>query len=211
MIQPAATGLGITVMDIQRTLILTRSLERILVSLIGAMAIFLGYKLFATATTAEGVANFKFSEVTIAMSHTYPGVFFALFGAALIVFTAMRPVEWERKNAKGDESEEESIRSMIAAPQFSIAAPAPNEVATEGVVKSLADMANGLDTTPASIKRKVALREARVALMGSGWKREWGRTEDFRDWVYNFAEGDPPPLAIAKAVAVYRGASQAEG
>jgi hypothetical protein len=195
-------------MSTQNILILTRAVERVLASSIGALAIFLGYKLFATVTTAESVASFKLANITINMWHVYPGVLFALFGASLVFFTAARPASYVRKivqNADGVVATEETIRTLTETPVLTGGASARNGIAGEELVKTLAEMANELDVSQASLKRKVALREARVALMGAGWKREWGRREDFNDWVYNSAEGDPPPTAVTRAAAVYCG------
>ena len=59
---------------------------------IGAFAIYLGYKLFATATTGEGAANAALGTFQIYISHVGPGVFFALFGAGLVGYAVTRPI-----------------------------------------------------------------------------------------------------------------------
>ncbi len=88
----------------------------------------------------------------------------------------------------------------------SLASPEQGSVAREPVIKSLAEMAAELHAKgSAEPKKEIALREARVCLMREIWKKEWGEISDFRTWVYEEAERDPPSPRINRAVAVYRG------
>lgn len=72
-----------------------RSTERILVVLGGIMSIYFGYRLFLqvpSAKTGDGTFKFpKFGE--IALTHVAPGVFFAFFGAAVLVMSLLSKVE----------------------------------------------------------------------------------------------------------------------
>lgn len=66
--------------------IVTRSVERLLVVLAGALAIYLGCRLFIDMPNAErgsGKANLP-GGISIFLSRVGPGVFFSLFGAIVI-------------------------------------------------------------------------------------------------------------------------------
>ena len=66
--------------------IVTRSVERLLVVLAGALAIYLGCRLFIDMPKAErgsGKANLP-GGISIFLSRVGPGVFFSLFGAIVI-------------------------------------------------------------------------------------------------------------------------------
>jgi hypothetical protein len=201
-------------MNTPNVFVLTRSAERILVTLTGAFAIFLGYKLFATVATAESVANVKTAAISIYVSNVGPGVFFALFGTGLIGYAITRAVQFEQKvdgaiSASGIVADFR-YRGFEDRPGPA-AGPSRGRVACEGVVKTLAEMTKELGAKSNPEPRKeMALREARVSLMSSSWKDEWGRLDEFKDWVYNFAEGDPPPASINRAVAIYRGTAWQE-
>jgi hypothetical protein len=47
-----------------------------------------------------------------------------------------------------------------------------------------------------------------MRLMREAWKPEWGNYEVFKRWVYDEAEGDPPPVSVKRAVATYRGRAE---
>jgi hypothetical protein len=188
--------------------ILARGAERILVVVIGALAIFLGYKLFAIIATADGAAKAEAAGVSIYLTNIGPGVFFALFGAVLIGYSVAHPTSYERVVRQGDSVTQESYRSMMEprATAGATAAATRAPIPCETLVRALAEMAGeAAAKTPPQPRREMALREARVCLMARSWNDAWGRREQFEDWVYNFAEGEPPPPAIKGAVAVYRG------
>ena len=68
-------------------ILLMRGIERLVIVLIGGMAIYLGYRLFL-AVKAEAVGEARITlprDVTVMMSRVGPGVFFALFGSLVVV------------------------------------------------------------------------------------------------------------------------------
>jgi hypothetical protein len=197
-------------MDIEHTIVLSRSVEKILAALIGALAIFLGYKLFAAPLGADGGGLIKVGEkLQIDISHVGPGVFFALFGAGLIGYT-MVPVKREQEQATPTQRVRTSIQAMNDIWPATVDLTPINSPPCEVSVKRLAEMAVEIGSAPTDKQQKelaAALREARVSLMCRSWKDEWGRREAFVDWVYNYGEGDPPSREISRAVAVYRGSA----
>ena len=108
-------------------------------------------------------------------------------------------IQTQLEAAKWPEFDEVASSSREAAASSRVVAP---------FVKTLADMANELETMAPSkerIHREVALKEARISLMHDGWKPEWGNYDDFLRWVTEQAARDPPPQSIATAAAIYRG------
>lgn len=199
-------------MNVEHTMVLSRAAEHILVAFIGAFAIFLGYKLFAITTAPVGSGSIEVKELLkIEFWHIYPGVFFALFGASLIGYSATHPIKYDRtsrRGADGATEDSESLQAFMSARPEAAGAPALSSVPCEQLIKTLAEMANELGTTAASAPRKQALRDARVCLMLNSWKDEWGRRNLFQDWVYNSGEMNAFQTSIARAVAVYRGTAQ---
>ena len=66
--------------------LILRSLERILSVAIGGLSIVLGYRLFlALPTQRDSEGSFKLPwNISVALTRVGPGVFFALFGAAVV-------------------------------------------------------------------------------------------------------------------------------
>lgn len=195
--------------DVSTALVYTRAAEHLVVAVIGAFAIFLGYRLFLDVPMYPpvGEAKVTFDTTTIYLSHVGPGVFFALFGAGLIGFSVSRTVKYQGKREHSDEGMifEERYRGMMEG-AGSPASPQQGAVPREPVIRTLAEMAAELRAKGvAQPKKEIALREARVCLMRQMWKKEWGEFSDFRSWVYEEAEGDTPSPRINQAVAVYRG------
>ena len=74
-----------------------RGLERLLVIAAGALAIFLGYRLFLRMPERrEGEGKFELpGGISIYVSRVGPGVFFALFGAAILVWSVAQPFSYK--------------------------------------------------------------------------------------------------------------------
>src|ERR1700704_3851818 len=84
-------------MDPQSLVIVLRMVERILGVLLGGLLIYFGYRLFLSLPGKRGrdggTGDFSFAGGNkIKLSKVGPGVFFALFGAGLIVFSITRSV-----------------------------------------------------------------------------------------------------------------------
>ena len=76
--------------------VLSRAAERILLLAVGALAIYLGYSLFRfmpSVNKAEGKLELP-GGVSIFLTRIGPGVFFALFGCAIIGYSVTKPVEF---------------------------------------------------------------------------------------------------------------------
>lgn len=72
--------------------IIFSSIERILIVLVAGMAMYLGYKLFQLSAQTESGLEGRYGSWHLRLSKVGPGVFFALFGAVVLVYSlAHRP------------------------------------------------------------------------------------------------------------------------
>lgn len=74
-------------------IIALRSVERILVTLSGALCLFLGYRLFDHATELGNLKAEWSDRVKLQIQRVGPGVFFALFGTAILIFVMSSSVD----------------------------------------------------------------------------------------------------------------------
>jgi hypothetical protein len=87
MIDPSAVGaafLADTTPDYD-VLALARGLERLLIILAGTLCVVLGWDLFRSGVVTKQSAEFKVWDWKISLHKAGPGVFFALFGAAVLM------------------------------------------------------------------------------------------------------------------------------
>lgn len=195
-------------MDPQSLVIIFRMIERILGVLIGALLIYFGYRLFLSLGKRGregGSGDFSFAGGNkIRLSKVGPGVFFALFGAGLIVFSLVRPVSLttSRPVSKGPDSKE----PVVAASDFkfvgAVSIPENDqdrermraETRQDVIALNRAlDQANGSDH--AGLQRAIA--RAKLALMEPLWAEDWGDPENFRNWL---DKGGGPPANGQSAV-----------
>jgi hypothetical protein len=184
-----------------------RGLERILAVLIGGLAIYLGYRLFARIPDnrdAEGKFTFP-GGFSIWIARVGPGVFFALFGAAVVGLSFHYAVTYE--NGQPRVQGPSVVRFWGAG---TTASDADEDARTDARKLLRRDIAV-LNTLPeqlasdlpahdkANIERAIA--RIKLALMKPVWAEAegWGTPENFERWQ---REGDPadPPKEIAEAV-----------
>lgn len=75
--------------------IVSRSIERLFIILIGGLSVYLGWNLFKLPIPNDGGAEIKHGELQIVLRRIGPGVFFALFGTAVTAFSLAYPVHYE--------------------------------------------------------------------------------------------------------------------
>ena len=175
-------------------LVLFRILERVIAVLIGGISIYLGYRLFhAVKTAGEGSAEVKLpGNVTVMVSRIAPGVFFALFGAAVVGASLIYPVrytETESQTAGGPSVRTKDISGIGGGPRFG---PEPlsetNELERLRVREHIAllnQLPRLLDPALSEAQRRRVhdkLLAAKLRLAQSVWGEDWGAYEDFRLW-----------------------------
>jgi branched-subunit amino acid transport protein len=191
--------------------ILSRSAERVLLVLAGALAIYLGYRLFLAipaADKSEGRISLP-GGVSIFLTRIGPGVFFALFGCALIGYSVRQPIDFTIPAgvaAARTPNTEAAATQVVHYSGFGEASPASGldpAVVVARLNGYLDDTRQRLDR-PAAEELAAAIRAAKLAVMERGWKPEWGEREAFVRWVSAGADSDPPSERAAGAVIAFQ-------
>lgn len=180
-----------------------RSLERLLAVTIGGLSILLGYRLFlAMPQQRDSAGTVKLPwNISIALSRVGPGVFFALFGAAIVAYDLRASVSVSDPVAGGIRSYNGLAQGV--APSGS-EAPAVQHMHTELGVEFLntLPLREGLSELD---RRTAAARvaEIKLALMRGAWDPAWGDAAAFQQWTEGGAE-DPVPDGLREAARFYR-------
>lgn len=196
--------------------VLWRAVERLTGVLIGGGSIYLGYRLFMALPRRKSDSEGKFDlpgGISIYVSRVGPGVFFALFGTALVGLSFVNAVSWEPSKPGVAQSVAEEHQQMA---KFSYAS---GEIGSAQVRLERDTIARDLRTLR---KLEVALqrhaagdpmdlgqsdtasvliglpRIKRMMLYGV-WDEAWGDYQAFAEWVRAGAL-DPPPEGLADLV-----------
>ena len=221
-------------MDDQTLVVILRGAERILVDLGGALAVYLGYQLFLRMPSRErGEGKFELpGGISIYVSRVGPGVFFSLFGAAILGLSLVHGVSQDSTRSIAAGAPAAGV-TAAGAPSGELAAAAPGIVVQSTHYAGAAASAPPVDPlqaeaerdavvlairninrVPAALRAELpaaqrldieqALAATKLRLLKSVWDQDqWGDFVPFRQWV-DQGENDPPPPAIARAVAVYQ-------
>lgn len=170
-----------------------RAIERLLSVVIGGLCIYLGYRLFAAVkATGEGDAQVKLpGDVTVMVSRVAPGVFFALFGAAVVAVALSRAVSTSEvtRAAAGGVSEHTTtvtgLGSAAAGPSDSPAELAVRRLRIRDQIMFLNRLAANPDQNASEQEARATqrhLRDIRIYLMRSVWGPDWGDPQHFQLW-----------------------------
>jgi len=191
------------------TLIIASGALTRLVSLgIGAFFVYLGYRLFSQIPlSAEGGAEISgIHGATIKLTRIGPGVFFALFGALIVVWTLAQPIEYQATTRLAD-------GAVISEQAGAAGDGRDNDEAMHsrrGLVAQDIEFLNQLGRT-LSPQQAAALRHApdyilpriKLLLMQDVWDRaNWGEAQHFASWLERtggLAPPDSPQTAAALA------------
>jgi hypothetical protein len=180
---------------------------RVLQILVGTLLCVLGYRLFEKVQTTDGAAELALSQhLKFNLSKVGPGVFFALFGAAILVQGLMNPLQYGRESSAAPAGP--VTESTRIAGQRQLTAPEGSVQTSEDLRRHMRFM-NTLEDSrrnDLSIEQRVTfendLREAKLALMGAAWDRGWGDYARFAAWARGVGqespEGDPKAIWDAK-------------
>ena len=205
-------------MDPQSLVIVLRMVERILGVVIGGLLIYLGYRLFLDVKGKRGREGGT-GDFTLAggnklkLSKVGPGVFFALFGTGLIVFSLTRSVSLTTSGPAAAEAASTAAKgsaaSSVATVKFMGATSVPET--DEERVRRRTEMQAHIIALNRSVERagaseraelERAVTQAKVALMEPLWGEDWGDLADFREWLEK--RGTPPPGTQAAVEAFQR-------
>ncbi|SHE81787.1 hypothetical protein SAMN02745206_00892 [Desulfacinum infernum DSM 9756] len=201
--------------------IIFRPLERILAVLIGGVSIYLGYRLFLhlpEKTDSQGRIVLP-GNISVYLSRVGPGVFFALFGAAVVALSLYRAVQYEASGPAGEQAARASRAQVLYHGAVDTAATESGGDNLEIRRAHLATRLARLNRIPSLLRPDVdpglrvdtvdlLLPEIKLSLLQSVWGPDWGNFQEFEQWVRNGAVGEPPPGCRAPADLFRRGAAE---
>lgn len=182
---------------------------------IGTFVIWLGYRLFRDMPSRrEGETKISLpGGISIFLSRVGPGIFFALFGSAMIAYTAKGQHTFDDGRYKAADN-----RAFDGAPTpdaTSAGALPLKPLEAVRLVRILAGLADEIAKTqaaaaqidPTQSGRVQVLKEVRAHLMLQAWDPAWGSAEAFAAWAINGGDPGQPPPDAKRAADIFNGAS----
>jgi hypothetical protein len=163
-----------------------RMIERLLVVASAGVSVYLGYRLFLRIPDykdAQGEIKLPAMNMSVTFSRVGPGVFFAIFGAAVLLASYLHPitVEPQIQNPTPAGMEAKSGKFEGASPTRD-----EQESSRKFVVAHTIRSLNGIVSTsqPQNEQdRRAAIRDAKLALMDLAWDSSWGDAAVFKEAV----------------------------
>lgn len=202
--------------------IVLNGIQHIITIIVGMAAFFLGYRLFIEMPRRrEGETKLDLpGGVSIMLSRIGPGIFFALFGAGMIIYSITKPIEITdiAEQVASADGATRSLRSrsltglgdttgnagMPETPRPALPEASVDRGRVIAALNGIAAQAQQNASASALLDVSVAVRESKLALMRETWQAEWGDYAAFHRWATEQFEQDPPPAGSEKAVAFYR-------
>jgi hypothetical protein len=205
-------------MDSVDVLLLMRMVERLLGLLAGALCVVLGYRLFINLpekTDSSGKVVLP-GGVSIWMSRVGPGIFFALFGAAIVAYSFASTVKvTNEQTAAPSQVSTDAPSTALVTRRQEIAAvtsrAARGETSEQALVQlrgALADLNAtidrlGRDVPPPERDRLIAgVQNAKMLLLRSTWNASWGDPARFQSWI-NSGASPPAPVGMDEPANLY--------
>jgi len=202
-------------------LLLMRMVERLLGLLAGGLCIVLGYRLFIKLpdkTDSSGKVVLP-GGVSIWLSRVGPGIFFALFGAAIVAYSFASAVKVTNEHTSpssrastGTTAETPATsRQEIAAMSDRSAEPERREARRQQLMVlrgTLADLNATIDrlghdaASPDRDRLVVGLQMAKMLLLRGAWDSAWGDPARFQSWI-NTGAVPPAPAGMDEPVGLY--------
>jgi hypothetical protein len=197
-----------------------RAIERFADVVIGAMAIYLGYKLFINLPekreTQDGEMKLLLpGNISVYASRVAPGVFFALFGTAMVLMSFVSPLKLDggslvlapSPDQPRDQTEEDH-RTIKTSFSYLTGKLETERISTDrsAVLRDLAalrELETALNASlasgePPKIGPEQAatlintLQRVKLSLMLTVWDEAWGDPETFAAWAGQGAFSQPP-------------------
>jgi hypothetical protein len=169
------------------------------------ICIFLGYRLFLKIPDyrdAQGEVKLPAMNMSVTFSRVGPGVFFAIFGAAVLLASYLHPitVEPQVQSSTTTGIEAKSGKFEGASPTRNEQEPSRTFVVA-GTIRSL----NGMVSTSRPENEKDTIRNAKLVLMDLSWDPSWGDAAVFKEAVMSGRTPSDPSLSepTRKALAFY--------
>lgn len=178
---------------------------RVLQILVGLVLCMLGYRLFAKVPQETGSAEFKLTEqLKFNLTKVGPGVFFALFGTAVLVQALVNPLKLERESRAGADGTVIE-KTLIAGQRDTTVVSAQNAVAAVSLDEAfrLLRFLNSLESELRAdrpitqrVSFEVDLRETKLVVIGAAWNPEWGDYALFVAWARGDRAATPSQEAL---------------
>ena len=193
-------------MDSIDAMLLMRMVERLLGLLSGALCVVLGYRLFINLpekTDSAGKVVLP-GGVSIWLSRVGPGIFFALFGAAIVAYSFASTVRVTNEQ-NVPRASSDTPGDALAMRRQEIAAmagrAARSDTSEQTIIELRGAMADlnaaidrlGRDAAPPERDRLIAgLQSAKVLLLRGAWAAAWGDPARFQSWINSGAQLPAP-------------------
>ena len=186
-----------------------RSIERMLAILSGALAIYLGFRLFLAIPErkeSEGKVLLP-GGISIYLTRIGPGAFFALFGAIIVSISLRQAITYQEGPKLPIETSASVSRSYTG-----WGSSHSSERSSDVSLFQVSSDIRSLNTLPTRLRHDlsaeertdavVMVRRLKLALVESAWTSDWGNFSDFREWVLNGAT-EPAPKALTIPANLY--------
>ena len=203
-------------MDSVDAMLLMRMVERLLGLLSGALCVVLGYRLFINlpeTTDSSGKVVLP-GGVSIWLSRVGPGIFFALFGAAIVAYSFASTVRVTNEQSVPRASSD-TPGEALAMRRQEIAAMSPRAAQAAAGEKALIELRGALadlnvtidkltrDAAPPERDRLIAgLQNAKMLLLRGAWQPTWGDPARFQSWI-NSGALLPAPAGMDEPAGLY--------
>jgi hypothetical protein len=205
-------------MDSVDAMLLMRMVERLLGLLSGALCVVLGYRLFINLpekTDSSGKVVLP-GGVSIWLSRVGPGIFFALFGAAIVAYSFASTVRvTNEQSAASSQASSDTPGAALAMRRQEIAAMSARAAKSDATEQMLNDLRGSMTDLNAAIDRLgrnvapperdrlvAGLQNAKVLLLRSAWMPAWGDPARFQSWI-NSGAILPAPAGMDEPAGLY--------
>lgn len=216
------------------TTLVAGALVRLIALGIGAFLCWLGYRLFLEVPVAEaGDAELSgLRGATIKLTRIAPGVFFALFGTATVIWALSQKIEYQGRIEGPDGHVVAQTAGAVnaslgvggagaasGAAGSAVAPPAGNAAVTRGKLHQEIAWLNQVSRVDDRALRQQVIDDAaflvpriKLRLMLAGWDADaWGDAADFVDWYDRTKGAGEPPPGLTEAATFFREGSARSG
>jgi hypothetical protein len=205
-------------MDSVDAMLLMRMVERLLGLLSGALCVVLGYRLFINLpekTDSSGKVVLP-GGVSIWLSRVGPGIFFALFGAAIVAYSFASTVRVTNEQSAGpSQASSDAPGTTLAMRRQEIAAMSARAAKSDATEQMLSELRGSMTDLNAAIDRLgrvvapperdrlvSGLQNAKVLMLRSAWMPTWGDPARFQSWI-NSGAILPAPAGMDEPAGLY--------
>jgi len=192
-------------MELKMVFVLGVLLLRLGVLVAGVLFCWFGYRLFAL-TKAQGSADISIKDmIKVNLQHVGPGVFFSLFGAAILVFSLYKPPVLASQDialmqGAGAQDTASTVQSTLT---IAGVRPGANILDDRALMNQVREQMGFLNRLEAGgkvhpgdqVDTARLVRETKLTLMRAVWNEAWGDQAAFASWARNQSSDTPNSAA----------------